>query len=218
MFLFKDRLDAGKQLANLIEAAIKVGSGDHLPVVYGLPRGGVPIAKAIASQLQCPLSVLVSKKISLPHNPELALGAVTADGETVWSSYINHIPQAELDQAQEQAYEKARQQWALFAPFCQKINCQGAIAILADDGIATGMTMMAAAMSLKKYRPQEIWLTAPVAPPQIVRELQQWGDRVIIVNTPDPFFNVGRFYLDFPQVPTQEALKLIVDKSVDGEQ
>jgi predicted phosphoribosyltransferase len=209
MFLFEDRLDAGKQLASLVESAMQAQVGGGFPIVYALPRGGLPVGGAIASRLQCPLHLLVSKKISLPSNPELALGAITAEGDLIWGSYIDQIEAEELAQAREQAYVKACQQWKLFAPSAPKINCEGAIAILADDGIATGLTVAAAALSLKKYHPQQIWIAAPVAPPQIIPELKKWCDRLIIVNTPDPFFNVGRFYLDFPQISTQKALEIL---------
>jgi putative phosphoribosyl transferase len=209
MFLFKNRVDAGMQLAELINHDLKTGFTKFSVVVYALPRGGLPVAKVISSKLEVPISVIVSKKISLPDNPEFAIGAITADGDILWNDYIDFIPPNILAQAKQVAERKARQQWELFAPLCPKINCQGAIAIVVDDGIATGMTIMAAALSLKKYHPQAIWLAAPVAPPQIGKKLQQWGDRVIIIKTPDPFFNVGRFYEDFPQLSTPEALNIL---------
>ncbi len=211
MFLFENRLDGGIQLAKLIDKLVKNSPNQPSPVVYALPRGGLPVGEAIANRLECPLSVLVSKKISLPSNPELAMGAITAEGDTIWTSYLDNVTQPELIQAKEKAYQKARQQWDLFAPLCSKINCQGAIAILADDGIATGMTIAAAAMSLKKHHPQAIWIAAPVAPPHISEELRPWCDRVIVIKTPDPFFSVSRFYVDFPQLSDQEALNILAN-------
>lgn len=209
MFLFEDRLDAGKQLASLVESAMKTRGDEVSSIVYALPRGGLPVGKAIASCLQSPLSVIVSKKIALSSNPEFALGAITAQGDVIWGSYIDHLNSQELAQAQERAYKKAQEQRELFAPCCPQSGCQGAIAILADDGIATGLTMAAAALSLKKQHPREIWLAAPVAPPQVRRDLQPWGDRLIILYTPEPFLNVGRFYRDFPQISLQEALNIM---------
>lgn len=87
-----------------------------------------------------------------------------------------------------------------------QVSAQGAIAILIDDGIATGMTIAAATLALKEQNPSQIWICAPVAPPSLMQWLARWSDQVIILHTPDPFWSVSRFYAEFPQVATEEAL------------
>lgn len=209
--LFRDRICAGEQLAAAIRATvIGLRSSGILvqPIVYALPRGGVPVAAQVARLLGCPLDVVVAKKISLPENPELAIGAVTADGQVLWAKPTpfrrQNFPLRQA--ALTEALNKARSQLAHLTPACPQIDLQGAIAILVDDGIATGMTMAVAAQALRAQHPAEVWLCAPVAPPSLLPWLQQWGDRMIVLETPQSFFSVSSFYAEFPQVETEVAL------------
>ena len=208
--LFCDRICAGEQLAAAIRAtAIKLRSFESVqPIVYALPRGGVPVAAQVARLLGCPLDVVVAKKISLPENPELAIGAVTADGQVLWAKPTPFRRQsvALRQAALTEALQKAKSQLAQFTPACPQINLEGAIAILVDDGIATGMTMAVAAQALRAQHPAEVWLCAPVAPPSLLPWLEQWGDRIIVLETPQSFFSVSSFYTKFPQVETEAAL------------
>ena len=206
--LFSDRTEAGVKLAHLVCQQVKKLPKAPNPVVYALPRGGIPVAVPVAHQLDCPLSVAVSKKITLPKNPELALGAATPDGDVVWGqpSLLRNLTVAQLEKAMEQAHEKAQQQWLEFSSYCPQINPEGKIAILVDDGIATGMTMIAAAQEMRKEHAREVWLAAPVAPRDLLSQLSEWSDRLIVVSTPYPFLSVSRFYVHFPQVDTKEAI------------
>lgn len=208
--LFSDRTEAGEKLANLIvdELAQLHSTGITAPpIVYALPRGGIPVAVPIARQLGCPVNILVAKKITKPHNPELAIGAVTADGQVLWlkenpfRKFQQHLQQEVLRHAQ----EKAQAQQAEFTPNCPQVSAEGAIAILVDDGIATGMTMAVAAQSVRSQNPAAVWVATPVAPDDVVQWLHQWCDRAIVLDTPDPFLSVSRFYTEFPQVETQVA-------------
>jgi putative phosphoribosyl transferase len=205
--IFKDRTQAGEQLAKeiLLQISLEHPNRDTKIVVYALPRGGVPVAVPIAQGLQAPLSVIVAKKITFPDNPELALGAVTSDGHVLWSK--RKPLDLELQQRiLEQAQTKAQQGWEQLSPACPDVNPHGALALIVDDGIATGMTMAVAAKALKAHHPLAIWICVPVAPLELIPSMQQWGDRVIVLETPDPFFNVGRFYQQFEQVETETAL------------
>jgi putative phosphoribosyl transferase len=175
--LFRDRDDAGFQLATSIMTEIKHISPTEKIILYGLPRGGVPVAVPTAKLLNCPLQVIVSKKITLPSNPELAIGAVTADGEVIWYQSNSIFNQLALDRA----LIKAKQQFALFNVNVQTVEVKGAIAIIIDDGIATGMTMAVAAQSLRKYQPKSIFVCAPVGPINMVKWLKQYADQVIIL-------------------------------------
>ncbi len=208
--LFRDRICAGEQLAAAIRATVTElrSSGSVQPIVYALPRGGIPVAAQVARLLGCPLDVVVAKKISLPENPELAIGAVTADGQVLWAKPTpfrrQNFPLRQA--ALTEALNKARSQLAQLTPACPQIDLQGAIAILVDDGIATGMTMAVAAQALRAQHPAEVWLCAPVAPPSLLPWLQQWVDRMIVLETPQSFFSVSSFYAEFPQVETEAAL------------
>lgn len=209
--LFQDRTAAGEQLAQAIHTFIQTGDEIDVlapPIVYALPRGGLPVAAQVSRLLACPLNVVVAKKISHPKNLELAIGAVTADGNVLWAEQkpfrLHHSRQEEA--ARQEAFDKAKVQLAQLAPACPQVNVQGAIAILVDDGIATGMTMAVAAQALKAQQPAAIWLCAPVAPLSLLPWLRQWGDRLIILSTPELFLSVSRFYNQFPQLETTAAL------------
>ncbi|MBE9005789.1 phosphoribosyltransferase [Fortiea sp. LEGE XX443] len=211
--LFENRTQAGEELARVIHNVLlkqTIDSGiKPVPIVYALPRGGIPVAAPIARLLDCPLTIVVAKKISHPDNPELAIGAVTSSGDVLWNEpklcrwkYTSPWREAALNQAinQAQALE------AYFSSACPPVNPEGATLILVDDGIATGMTMAVAAMAMKKLSPAAVWLCTPVAPPNLQPWLQQWCDRIIFLETPELFRSVSNFYAEFPQVETEEAL------------
>ncbi len=208
--LFSDRTNAGIDLAHAILPLIEQLNASGVsaqPIVYALPRGGLPVAAPVAQLLGCPLDIVVAKKITRPENPELAIGAVTADGYVLWSElkHLGKNNQNQWQQALERAKNKAEAQLAQLQPNCPPVNPAGAIAILIDDGIATGMTVAVAAQSLRAKHPAQVWICAPVAPPELPEWLQQWCDRTIILETPNPFLSVSRFYVEFPQVEIAEA-------------
>ena len=212
--IFVDRHDAGEKLAQavLIEAQTLPKSTRF--VVYALPRGGLPVAEPVARALDCPLDVIVAKKITRPENLELAIGAVTADGHVLWlKPSSDRVQEPDREAALLSAQGKAQAQLAQFGAR-PEIDPEGAIALLVDDGIATGMTMAVAVKALRTRNPLQIWICAPVAPQEMVNALRQNSDllgfeganRAIILATPDPFWSVGRFYQVFTQVETEEAL------------
>ncbi|MBD1843176.1 phosphoribosyltransferase [Cyanobacteria bacterium FACHB-63] len=198
--LFDDRADAGRQLAQLV--LNEAQSLDAPCVVYALPRGGVGIGAAIAQALHCSLDILVAKKITRPQDPELAIGAVTADGQVLRSL---NVRLSGWQEALERAQTKAREQLEQFRDR-PNVTATGKIAILVDDGIATGMTISVAAKALREQQPQEIWICAPVAPAELIKRLYEYGDRVLVLATPEPFFSVSRFYRSFPQVELETAI------------
>lgn len=203
--LFQDRCQAGEKLAQAIIAR----APSRPTVVYALPRGGLPVAAPVARQLQCPLDVVVAKKITEPKQPELAVGAVTADGHVLW---VKHKPTRLRNAsplwrtALEQAQQNAQIQFAQLTANRPQPDPTGVTAILVDDGLATGMTMAVATQALRERHPAEIWVCAPVAPRSLLRSLHQWADQVVILATPEPFWSVSRFYQAFPQVEMEEAL------------
>ena len=218
---FADRHEAGEKLAEAVLQTVKQQPELETArfVVYALPKGGLPIAAPIATRLDCPLDVMVAKKITRPDNVELAIGAVTADGHVVWDTYRRETallpfsvsPEATTaaispyETALQEALDQAQAQLAALTPDRPRFSPQGAIAILVDDGIATGMTMAAAVKAVRSQQPAQIWLCAPVAPLELMPLLQAHGDRVIVLATPHPFYSVSRFYKAFPQVTMAEA-------------
>jgi putative phosphoribosyl transferase len=214
---FADRHEAGEKLASAVQGEQMQHPipGNLRWIVYALPRGGLPIAAPISKLLNCPLDVVVSKKITRPDNSELAIGAVTADGTVVWGTYGHSrsgTPDAVLEQcgvALNEAQAHAQAQLAELLPVCPNCSPEGAIALIVDDGIATGMTMAAAVKSVRSQNPAEIWICTPLAPADMLPFLHSLGDRVIVLSTPTPFYSVSRFYKKFPQVSIEEAMEYL---------
>ncbi|GAX41373.1 phosphoribosyltransferase [Tolypothrix sp. NIES-4075] len=215
--LFCDRTDAGEKLAQQIDL-IKQTALTKRPIVYALPRGGLPVAAPVARILGCPLTIMVAKKISHPQNPELAIGAVTASGNVLWSeqklysrkNYLRWrqplVSGVSRELALNEAINKAKLLEAQLITGCPQVNTENATVILIDDGIATGMTIAVAAIAAKALGCASVWLCSPVAPLKLLPWLSQWCDRLIILETPEPFLSVSNFYADFPQVESSEAL------------
>lgn len=219
---FADRHEAGEQLAQAVLQVVEQQPEREANrfVVYALPKGGLPLADPIAKALNCPLDVIVAKKITRPDNVELAIGAVTADGHVVWDSHRRELHATASPEslqpadpsvsslyavALQDAQTHAQAQLAALSPASPRFNPYGAIALLVDDGIATGMTMMAAVQAVRSLQPAQVWLCAPVAPRELIPLLHAYGDRVIVLATPHPFYSVSRFYKSFPQVTMAEA-------------
>ncbi len=204
--IFVDRLNAGAKLAQAVLAEAQTLPDSTKFVVYALPRGGLPVAAPVARALGCPLDVIVAKKITRPENSELAIGAVTADGQVLWLKPASSDQEPERQDLLLMAQKKAQAQLAQFGDR-PVIDPEGAIALLVDDGIATGMTMAVAVKALQTRNPLEIWVCAPVAPQELATSLNLEGaNRTIILATPHPFWSVSRFYQVFTQVETDEAL------------
>jgi predicted phosphoribosyltransferase len=210
---FANRRAAGEQLAAAIlkEMAEHPVQGASACVAYALPRGGLPVAVPIAQTLHCPLDVIVAKKITAPENRELALGAVTADGHVIWSSSRRapSLSSTQQDEALQQAQSLALAQASEFFAASSHHSPEGGIALVIDDGIATGMTMAVAVQSLRSHNPAAVWICAPVAPLELMPFLHSISDRVIVLTTPTPFYSVSRFYIEFPQVSTEEAIECL---------
>ena len=206
---FDDRADAGEKLAEAVAdelGKLNLTAQEAIkPIVYALPRGGLPVAVPVARRLGCALDVVVAKKITRPDNLEFAIGAATADGHVIWQKQKQHnlrLQKSALDRAQ----NNAQSLLADLASGRPNVSAAGALAILVDDGIATGMTVAVAAKALLSQQPAALWICAPVAPHDLMGFLAKMGDKAIILETPDPFYSVSRFYAQFPQVETAEAL------------
>jgi len=211
--LFRDRTDAGKRLAT----ALMEFKGQDT-VVLGIPRGGVVVADEVAKALGAPLDIVVTRKIEAPGEPEYALGAVTQEGEVI----VDKQAAESLGASQEYLEAQIRLKRAEVAERTVKFRgnapyptLQGKVVIIVDDGIATGSSVGAAVMSVRKRRPKEIVVAVPVAPKDAVETLTADGTRVVCLATPGPFLAIGEFYSVFDQVQDDEVSK-IMDKNPKG--
>lgn len=202
--VFRDRIDAGRQLAfRLLHY-----KGKDV-VVLGIPRGGVIVAAEVASQLGAPLDVIIPRKIGAPFNPELAVGAVAPDGTVIYDEDLLErcrIEKSSLQKEIAQEIEEIRERLRLYRGERHPLDCAGKTVIVIDDGIATGFTVQAALRSLRRENPEQLVLAVPVAPRDTLERLQQEVDELICLVTPEMFYAVGQFYDDFHQTTHEEVI------------
>ncbi len=208
MIRFKDRKDAGMLLAK------KLLSYKNKPnaVVIGLPRGGVVTAFEIAQELKLPLDIIVPRKIGAPFSPELAVGALTEDGQVDLNEQLIHnlnINKKDLENIIEEEKQEAQRRLKIYRGNRSPRNLQNKIVLLVDDGIATGATMKAAIKSAQKDGAQKIIVATPVAPPETVKLLEKLVDEVICLQQPEDFGAIGIFYENFKQTTDEEVVALL---------
>lgn len=204
--MFLDRVDAGRKLASQI-ATMKLSQ----PIVFALPRGGVPVGAEVARVLGAPLDVLVVRKIGVPFQPELALGAI-ADGERPVVACnedvlaASGVSAAEFEQlAEAQRAEIARRK-LLYGGVHAAKAVAGRDVVLVDDGLATGATAKVAIAALRHDKPARIILAVPVASPETLLEMHNLVEAVVCLETPRWFTGVGAYYGDFRQVADEEVI------------
>lgn len=205
---FRDRSDAGAQLARrLLHYA-----GRNDVVVLGLPRGGVPVAYEVARELNAPLDVFLVRKLGLPGHEELAMGAIASGGVRVLNEEVVRefgvSPQVIERVAARETAELERRE-VLYRRGRPAPNVSGRVAILVDDGLATGSTMRAAIAALKPQNTARIVVAVPVAAPSTCREIGKEVDEMICAETPERFFAVGAWYDDFRQTTDEEIRRLL---------
>ena len=207
--IFRDREDAGRQLAARL-AHLK----DQDPVVLGLPRGGVVVAEEIARSLDAPMDVLVVRKIGAPHQPELALGAVTdsANPHVVLNDDIVRLvaPSREfIDREIAEQVDELRRRETLYRGGRAAEPLKNRTVIVADDGIATGATVRAGLQALRRVGPRRLVLAVPVGPPDTLREIESEVDELVYLYAPDDFRAVGVFYEKFDQTSDEQVIALL---------
>lgn len=207
--MFDTREDAARRLAEAVAA-----KAPEAPVVLALPRGGVPLAAIVARRLKAPLDLVLVRKIGMPRNPEFAAGAIV-DGAAPairWNrEALDRAGLSPADFEPEIARLKSeidRRRTAYFKSRAP-VPVAGHTAILVDDGIATGATMRVAVSALRAAGAAAIWVAVPVAPREMVGLLAMEADRVICLETPEPFWAVGAHYRDFGQVEDAEVIRLL---------
>jgi putative phosphoribosyl transferase len=204
---FRDRREAGQRLAELL-ASLRALS----PLVLGLPRGGVPVAFEVARALDAPLDILVVRKLGVPFQPELGMGAVGEDGVRVLNAEV--VREAGVTDAQLAAIEareraEVDQRAARLRGGRPAILLTGRTVIIVDDGLATGATARAAIRVARARGAAQVVLAVPVAPPDTVVALRREADEVVCVETPEPFFAIGGWYADFSPTSDQEVVDLL---------
>lgn len=208
--LFNDRVEAGKKLAKALEPF----RGSDV-VILGIPRGGVVVANEVAETLGAPLDVVVTRKIEAPGEPEYALGAVTQDGEVIMdrqaAESLGASPEYLDDQIRKKR-EEVKERMERLRSDKPYPSLEGKVVIIVDDGIATGSSVGAAVISVRKRKPKDVIVAVPVAPRDAIEVLREDGTKVVCLETPGPFLAIGEFYSDFNQVEDMEV-KRILDAS-----
>lgn len=205
MDTFADRREAGRELAE----SLRQYAGNA--VVFALPRGGVETAVEVAHELDAPLGLVIARKIGHPMNPEFAACAVTETGPLV----CNEAERASLDplwlrQAEQAEREEAKRRREIYLADRPAVEARGKVAIVVDDGIATGLTMRAAVAELKLQQPDKLVVAVPAAPSEVMSELLELADEVVVVADPEEYLGaISMYYDSFPQLTDDEVTDLL---------
>lgn len=207
--MFKDRSDAGRQLAERV-AALKLDD----PVIYALPRGGIPVAIEVAKRLQAPLDLVIVRKIGAPGWPEVAMGAVVDgdDPQTIINEDVyaaTGSDSAGLERARRRELEEIERRRRRYLGDRPHVSPSGRVAVIVDDGLATGATARAALAAVKRQGAALTVLAVPVAPAETIDEMRAEADEVVVVHTPAQFWAIGPFYNDFHQLSDDETVELL---------
>ncbi|MFJ6619074.1 phosphoribosyltransferase family protein [Kitasatospora sp. NPDC091335] len=211
---FADRTEAGRRLAARLG---RLAGPDT--VVVALPRGGVPVAAEVASALGAPLDICVIRKLGVPYQPELGMGAIGEDGVRVLNEQVIRFSAV----TDEQLAEVERQERAELARRARRYrgdrppaDLRGRTVVVVDDGIATGSTARAACRIVRERGAARVVLAVPVAPADWTERLDEVADELVCVGTPSPFFAIGEFYTDFSQTQDEEVLRLLAKAREGG--
>ena len=203
---FRDRSDAGRRLAKALAAYKR-----EKPVILALPRGGVPVAAEVAAVLNAPLDLILVRKIGVPMQPELAIGAVVDGGQPIIVRNedisqlvgVSEIEFKEICAAELAEIERRRER---YLGDRTRVEVRGRVTIVIDDGIATGATTRAALRATRMRNPQKLVLAVPVAPTEALVEMRQEADDVVCLEAHERFRAIGWFYEDFTQVADQQVI------------
>ena len=205
---FADRRDAGRRLAG----GLGQYAGRNDVVVLGLPRGGVPVAYEVGQALGIPVDVFLVRKLGVPGHEELAMGAIASGGTMVLNQDVvraGGISQEQIAQVAARELQRLTRQEAEFRGERAPIDVRAKVAIVVDDGLATGATMRAAVKALRERGAEKIVVAVPTAPIETCQALRREVDDLVCTTTPDPFMAVGVWYRDFHPVSDDEVRKLL---------
>jgi len=214
---FSNRTEAGRKLAK----ALAFYKEQH-PVILALPRGGAPVAAEIAAALEAPLDLVLVRKIGVPFQPELAMGAVI-DGQeplVVRNEQVirmAEINQSEFDAIRDRELEEIERRRKLYLGNRPHPELKGQTVIIVDDGIATGATIRVALRAIRMRKPRKLILAVPVAPTQSLDELRTEADEIVCLEDYDDFGAIGLYYSDFRQISDAEVIKLLEQHPVKAD-
>lgn len=206
--MFKDRIDAGKQLVKKLLSY----KNQENTIVIGLPRGGVPVAYEIAQSLNLPLDIVCPRKIGAPMNKEFAIGAITETGLGIFDEETIvrlHISKGYIQEEVEKEKNIAKHRLEVYRKGRPPRNFKKKCIIIVDDGLATGATMKAAIQSIRAAGASKIIVAIPVAPPDTLEEIGAQVDEIICLDAPLFFQTVGQFYKDFTPTEDEEVISLM---------
>jgi predicted phosphoribosyltransferase len=206
--IFRDRRQAGRALG----AKLASYAGRNDVTVLGVPRGGVPVAFEVALALDALLDVFLVRKLGAPGREELAMGAIASGGVRILNPTVIaslRISDEEIQRAVTREQKELRRRELSYRGDRPPIDLHGRIAVLVDDGLATGSSMRAAVEAVRRLGPERIVVAVPVAPFSTAREMRRFADDVVVVATPEPFHSVGRFYEEFDQTTDEEVRTLL---------
>jgi putative phosphoribosyl transferase len=205
---FDNRTEAGQRLGK----ALQQYAGRHDVIVLALPRGGVPVAFEVCEAIGAALDLMLVRKLGTPGQEELAMGAIAPGGvqvlnrDVVESMRISEKTIEAVARRERKELERRQQAYRGDRPPPQ---VQGRCVILVDDGLATGATMRSAIRAIRQQQPARVVVAVPVAPVETIEALRREADEVVCLVTPEPFWAIGRFYLDFPQTSDEEVKALL---------
>jgi putative phosphoribosyl transferase len=205
--IFRDRTEAGRRLAGILGRYADCAD----VLVLALPRGGVPVAFEVAKALNAPMDIFVVRKLGLPGDEELAMGAVASGDVRVLNDEVVRsfgVSKEVLDAVAAKEVTELKRRERVYRGDAPPPSAANKTILLVDDGVATGSTMRAAVAALRNQRPSQIVVAVPVAPPSTVKELQWEADEVLSVMTPEPFFAVGQWYEVFDQTTDTQVREL----------
>jgi predicted phosphoribosyltransferase len=211
---YADRREAGRALAD----RLRDYAGQNDVVVLGLPRGGIPVAYEVARALNAPLDVFVVRKLGLPGHPEYAMGAIASGGVRVLNDDVIrqlHVPPSAVEAVARAEQQELERRERAYRGARQALPVEGRIVILVDDGLATGSTMRAAVLAIRRQFPSQIVVAVPVGARETCRAMNQVADDVVCARMPEPFQAVGLWYEAFEQT-TDEEVRRLLEASATG--
>ena len=209
--VFRNRAEAGVILAAEVSQRLRDVPASEI-VVLGLPRGGVPVAAAVANALGATLDVIVVRKLGVPAQPELAMGAIGEHGIRVLNGEVlavTGVRESDVAEVERRERIELERRAALYRGNRAPVDLAGKTALIVDDGIATGSTVAAAAQIARQAGSARVIIATPVAPPSTIRRLASVADDVITVRTPENFFAIGEWYSDFSATSDDEVRRLL---------
>jgi putative phosphoribosyl transferase len=204
---FTDRQESGSLLAQEL-----LNLKGKKAVVLGIPRGGVAVARAIAQALDADIDIIISRKLATPWHQELAMGAVSEDGDVIMNRNVVDtfsIPDRDIQQEKNLQIKEIQRRSQLIRGIFPRVPLQGRTAIVTDDGVATGATMQAALWTVRKEKPRRLIAAIPVASEEAITRIIEDVDELVCLRMPPDFEAVGQFYTHFEQISDQEVLAIL---------